>query len=50
MRYNIKIYYLLSGMDKKVFTKEHTKYLKEDIKNNLVITFIASTFSEIKNK
>lgn len=45
----MKINYLLSGMDKELgFTSEHAKYLKQDIKDNSVITFIASTFSDIE--
>lgn len=43
------INYLLSGMDKeKGFTSIQTKYLKQDIKDANVITFIASTFSNIE--
>lgn len=45
----MKINYLLSGVDKELgFTSEQYKYLKQDIKNNSVITFIASTFSDIE--
>lgn len=43
------INYLLSGIDKeKGFSEVQTKYLKKDIKNTNVITFIASTFSDIE--
>ena len=43
------INYLLSGIDKeKGFTKELTQYLKQDIKKTDVITFIASTFSDLE--
>ena len=43
------INYLLSGIDKeKGFNKVQAKYLKQDIKNTNVITFIASTFSDIE--
>ena len=43
----MNINYLLSGIDKKIgFTNIHAKYLKEDIKDNSVITFIASTFND----
>ena len=43
------INYLLSGIDKELgFSEIQTKYLKEDIKNTNVITFIASTFSDIE--
>jgi len=45
----MKIKYLLSGVDKELgFTSEQSKYLKQDIKDNGVITFIASTFSDIE--
>ena len=45
----MKINYLLSGVDKELgFTSEQSKYLKQDIKNNSIITFIASTFSDIE--
>ena len=38
----MKINYLLSGVDKELgFTSEHAKYLKKDIKENSIITFIA---------
>ena len=41
--------YLLSGIDKeKGFSELQTKYLKQDIKDTNVITFIASTFSNIE--
>ena len=43
------INYLLSGIDKeKGFSELQTKYLKQDIKDTNVITFIASTFSNIE--
>lgn len=43
------INYLLSGVDKeKGFNKVQTKYLKQDIKDTNLITFIASTFSDIE--
>ena len=43
------INYLLSGVDKeKGFNELQTKYLKQDIKDTNVITFIASTFSDIE--
>jgi len=43
------INYLLSGIDKeKGFSNLQAKYLKQDIKNTNVITFIASTFSDIE--
>ena len=43
------INYLLSGIDKeKGFSDIQAKYLKQDIKNTNVITFIASTFSDIE--
>ena len=43
------INYLLSGIDKvKGFTELQAKYLKQDIKKTNVITFIASTFSDIE--
>lgn len=43
------INYLLSGIDKeKGFNKTQSKYLKNDIKETNVITFIASTFSVIE--
>jgi len=45
----MKINYLLSGVDKELgFTSEHAKYLKQDIKDNSTITFIASAFSDIE--
>ena len=45
----MKIRYLFSGIDKKNgFNKNQEKYLKKDIKQNLIITFIASTFDDIK--
>lgn len=45
----MKINYLLSGVDKEIgFTSEQAKYLKHDIKDNSVITFIASDFSYIE--
>ena len=38
-------YYLFSGIDKKLgFTKKQATYLKKDLHNNLVITFITSSF------
>lgn len=41
----MKINYLFSGLDKeKGFDEVHSKYLKQDIKENQIITFIASTF------
>ena len=43
------INYLLSGIDKeKGFSDIQAKYLKQDIKNTNVISFIASTFSDIE--
>ena len=43
------INYLLSGVNKEIgFNELQTKYLKQDIKNTNVITFIASTFSNIE--
>ena len=43
------INYLLSGIDKeKGFTNTQSEYLKKDIKNTNVITFISSTFSDIE--
>lgn len=43
------INYLLSGIDKeKGFSDIQAKYLKQDIKNTNVITFIASIFSDIE--
>lgn len=43
------IKYLLSGIDReKGFYKLQAKYLSQDIKNANVITFIASTFSDIE--
>ena len=45
----MKINYLLSGIDKELgFTSKQTEYLKQDIKDNSVITFIASTFSNVE--
>ena len=45
----MKINYLLSGVDKELgFTSKQTEYLKKDIKESSVITFIASTFSDIE--
>lgn len=45
------INYLLSGVDKeKGFNKVQTKYLKQDIKDTNLITFIASTFNYIKKQ
>lgn len=41
----MKINYLFSGIDKeKGFYDVQSKYLKQDIKENQIITFIASTF------
>lgn len=41
----MKINYLFSGVDKeKGFDEVQSKYLKQDIKENQIITFIASTF------
>lgn len=41
----MKINYLFSGVDKeKGFYDVQSKYLKQDIKENQIITFIASTF------
>lgn len=41
----MKINYLFSGVDKeKGFYEVQSKYLKQDIKENQIITFIASTF------
>ena len=43
------INYLFSGINKeKGFTKEQAKYLKEDIKSDYTITFIASIFDDSK--
>ena len=43
------INYLMSGIDKENgFTKEQAKSLKKDIKDNSVITFIASDFDNIE--
>ena len=43
------INYLLSGIDKeKGFSEVQAKYLKQDIKNTNVITFIASSFNNIE--
>jgi len=43
------INYLLSGIDKeKGFTSIQSRYLKKDIKNTNVITFVATTFSDIE--
>ncbi len=43
------INYLFSGINsEKGFTKEQSKYLKKDIKNNSNIVFIASVFSDYK--
>lgn len=45
----MKINYLLSGVDKEIgFTNNQVKYLKQDIKDNSIITFIASDFSDIE--
>ena len=45
----MKINYLLSGVDRDLgFIGKQAKYLKQDIKDNGVITFIASTFSDIE--
>ena len=42
----MKINYLFSGVDKeKGFDDVQSKYLKQDIKENQIITFIASTFN-----
>ena len=48
----MQVNYLLSGIDKyNEFYETQKIYLKKDIKQNSVITFIASTFSETeKNK
>lgn len=46
----MKINYLFSGIDKeKGFTDIQRKYLKEDIKENSTIVFIASTFNNENN-
>ena len=45
----MKINYLLSGVDKELgFTIKQSEYLKQDIKDNSVITFIASDFSNVE--
>ncbi len=44
----MQIIYMFSGVDKeKGFSKEQGQYLKKDIKNNMSICFIASTFDNI---
>ena len=43
----MKINYMFSRIDRdKGFNDNQKKYIKEDIKNNMSITFIASSFDE----
>ena len=43
----MKINYMFSRIDRdKGFNDNQKKYIKEDIKNNMSITFIASLFDE----
>lgn len=45
------INYLMSGIDKENgFTSEQVNSLKKDIKDNSVITFIASNFDNIEKQ
>lgn len=45
----MRINYLLSGIDRKLgFYKKTAEYLKKDIKDNSIITFISSTFYNIE--
>ena len=45
----MSINYLLSGMDRELgFYEKQKEYLKKDIKNNSIITFISSSFDDIK--